>query len=77
MIYQQKWNIFLVPILTTKEALAPLANDSVMSGTSIWSFRHLKHQTAEMIFQFIFSHQGGIGATCQWSHHVGKIDTVL
>ena len=35
---------FLVPFLATREVVAPLAKDLIMSGTSIWSFRHLKHQ---------------------------------
>ena len=35
---------FVVPFLTTREALGILSNDPIMSGTSIWSFRHLEHQ---------------------------------
>ena len=57
----------LVPFLATREAVAPLANDPIMSGTSIWSFRQLEQQNlsskAEMIFNFIFGHQGGRGTT--------------
>ena len=39
----------LVPFLAIKEALAPLANDSVMLGRSIRSFRHLKYQNPPII----------------------------
>jgi len=35
---------FLVLFLATREAVAPLANDPIMLGTSIWSIRHLEHQ---------------------------------
>ena len=35
--------IFLVPLLATMEAVAPLANDPIMSGRSIRLFRHLEH----------------------------------
>ena len=41
--------IFLVPFLATMEAVALLANDLIMSGTSIWSFRHLEHQNPSII----------------------------
>ena len=34
----------LAPILATKEALAPLANDPIKSGSLIQLYRHLKHQ---------------------------------
>ena len=34
----------LVPSLATMEALAPLTNDSIMSGRLLQSFKHLKHQ---------------------------------
>ena len=27
----------------------PLANDTIMSGTLIWSFRHLEHQNPSII----------------------------
>ena len=37
--------ILLVTILAIREAVAPLANDPIMSGTSICLFRHLEHQT--------------------------------
>ena len=36
--------IFLVPFLATREAVVLHANDLIMSGTSIRSFRHLEHQ---------------------------------
>ena len=32
--------------LATREELALLANDPIMSGTSIRSFRHLEHQNS-------------------------------
>ena len=35
--------ICLVPFLGTREAVALHANDPIMSGTSIRSFRHPKH----------------------------------
>ena len=35
--------IFLVPYLVTSEAVPPLANDPIVSGRSIQSFRHLEH----------------------------------
>ena len=34
----------LIPFLATREAVAPLANDPIMSGTLIWLFRHIEHQ---------------------------------
>ena len=40
------------------EAVAPLANDPIMSGTSIRSFRHLKHQNLSTGDDFI--HSSGI-----------------
>ena len=45
--------IFLVPFLATMEAVALLANDLIMSGTSIWSFRHLEHQNPSIISEDI------------------------
>ena len=36
--------IFLVLFLATREAVALLANDPIMSGTLIQSFRNLEHQ---------------------------------
>ena len=33
----------------------PLANDLMMSGTLIWSFRHLKHQNLSTGDDFIYS----------------------
>ena len=41
--------IFLVPFLATKEALAPLANNPIMLGRSIWSFGHLECQNPSII----------------------------
>merc|ERR1712112_638794 len=46
-------NNFLVPFLATREAVAPLANDLIMSGTSIRSFRHLEHQNQSIISEDI------------------------
>ena len=43
----------LVPILATKEALVPLANDPIMLGWSIWSYRHLKRQNPSTGDDFI------------------------
>ena len=48
----------LVPILVTREAVAPLENDPIMSGRLIRSFRHLKHQNLSTGDDFI--HQGSI-----------------
>ena len=45
--------IFLVPFLATREAVALLANDLIMSGTSIRSFRHLKYQNLSTGDNFI------------------------
>ena len=35
--------------------MAPLGNDPIMSGTSIQSFRHLKHQNLSTGDDFIYS----------------------
>ena len=43
LIYSS-WLILLVPFLAIREAVVLLANDSIMSGTSIQLFRHLEHQ---------------------------------
>ena len=67
----------LVPILATKEALAPLANDPIMLRRPIRSFRDLEHQNPPIIsdsidsarcgeiFSSNFGHQGVSGATCK------------
>ena len=34
------------------EVVAPLENDAILSGTSIWSFRHLEHQNPSIISDF-------------------------
>ena len=34
----------LVQIFTTRGVVVPLENNLIMSGTSIWLFRHLEHQ---------------------------------
>ena len=47
--------IFLVPFLATREAVAPLAKVLIMLGTSIWLFRHLKHQNLSTGDDFIYS----------------------
>ena len=41
--------IFLVPFLATMEAVALLANDPIILGTSIRSFRHIEHQNPSII----------------------------
>ena len=41
--------ILLVPFLAIREAVALLANDLMMSGTLIQSFRHLEHQNLSII----------------------------
>ena len=81
--------IFLVPFLATKKTLAPLANDPIMSGTSIRSFRHLENLNPSINSEFIdgprcgqifssnFGHQGDIGAPCRWSYNLEKIDMVF
>ena len=38
-----------------REAEAPLANDPIMSGTSIRSFKHLKHQNLSTDDDLIYS----------------------
>ena len=35
---------FFVSILTTKKALAPLANDPILLGRFMWLFRHLQNK---------------------------------
>ena len=47
--------ICLVPFLATKEAVALLANDPIMAGRLIQSFRHLKHQILSTGDDFIYS----------------------
>ena len=83
------WDKLLVQFLATMEAVAPLANDPIMLGRPIRSFRDLEHQNPSIIsdsidsarcgqiFSSNFGHQGVSGATCKWSHHVGEIDTVV
>ena len=51
---------FLVPFLAIREVVAPLANDPIMSGTLIRSFRHLKHKNLSTGDDFIHS----IGIIC-------------
>merc|ERR1712002_1261368 len=45
--------IFLVPFLATMEVVALLANDLIMSYTSIRSFRHLEHKNPSIISEDI------------------------
>merc|ERR1711942_222407 len=47
--------IFSVPFLAIREAVALLAKDLIMSGTLIWSFRHLNHQNLSTGDDFIYS----------------------
>ena len=43
----------LVQIFTTRGVVAPPANNLIMSGTSIRSFRHLEHQNPSIISEDI------------------------
>ena len=45
----------LVLILATRELVMSLANDAIMSGRSIWLFRHLKHQNMSTGDDYIYS----------------------
>ena len=47
------YKFVLVPFLTTMEVVAPLENDPILSGRSIWSFRHLELQNPSIIGHFI------------------------
>ena len=47
-----------VPILATKKLVAPLANNTINSGRSIWSLRHHKHQNLSTGDDFI--HKSGM-----------------
>ena len=49
------WDIFLVPFLATRELVAPLQNDPIISGRLILMFRHLKHQNLSTDDDFIQS----------------------
>ena len=51
-VTRQYQNNFFSFILNTQEALAPLANVSIISGRWIQSFRHLKCQNSYMVFFF-------------------------
>ena len=44
--------IILIKFLVTREAVVPLANDSIMSGTLIQSFRHLQCPNPSIISDF-------------------------
>ena len=65
--------IFLVPFLATKETLAPLANDPIMSRRLIWLFRNLKHQNLSTGDDFIHSH--GIDILVKYFATMDKIIT--
>ena len=75
--------IFLVPFLSTREAVVLLANDLIMSGTLIWSLRHLKHQNPPIISEDIgrasmvqqFRRNGG--GTEEWRSTVVLDDRIL
>ena len=43
----------LVIFLATREAVAPLANDPIMLGRSIWLFRHLKHKNLSFFSDYV------------------------
>ena len=60
----------LVPILDTVVAMAPLANDPIMLGRLLQSFKHLKHQNLSTGDEFIHS-RGVIGIG------IGKVALVL
>ena len=44
--------IFVVPFFTTIGVVAPLKNDPILLGRSIWLFRHLEHQNPSIISDF-------------------------
>jgi len=41
--------VYLDPLFTTRGVVEPPGNDPIISGTSIWSFRHLEHQNPSII----------------------------
>ena len=41
--------IFFFLFLGTREAVAPLANDPIMSSRSKWSFKNIEHQKSSKI----------------------------
>ena len=45
-------NNFLVPFFTTIRVVAPLKNDTILSGRSIRSFRHLELKNPSIISDF-------------------------
>ena len=74
--------LFLVLFLATKEVVAPLANDPIMSGRLIKSVRHLEHQnpssnSRDDFASSIFGYQRGIGTSCKRSSYVGEINTAI
>ena len=44
--------ILLVPFFNTIGVVAPLKNDPILSGRSIWSFRHLELKNLSIISDF-------------------------
>ena len=42
----------LVPFFATKEVMVPLANDPIMLGRSIQSFRYLEYENPSVIVDF-------------------------
>ena len=48
MILSTEVEYFLVAFLATRETVVLLANDLIMSGTSILSFRYLEHQNPSL-----------------------------
>ena len=66
MIISTIEEIFLVYFLATKEALALLANDPIMSGRLIRSFRHLECQNPSIISDSIGIPNGGEKNDKKW-----------
>ena len=52
VLNQKNSKCFLVPFLTAMEVVAPLENDHILSGTLIWSFRHLEIQNPSTTANF-------------------------
>merc|ERR1712074_486978 len=60
--------VFLVPFFTTMEVVAPLENDPILMGRSIWSFRHLELQNPSTGYDFIH-----ISPPWRWWRHLKMI----
>ena len=76
----------LVPILATKELVAPLAYNPIMLGDWYGCLDTTKIQICPLVMILctvlkwsfsIFGLQGGIGATCKWFYHLGMINMVV